>query len=448
VLYLSTFSRDSTDVFLADGLTDELITRLSQVRRLEVKSRFESQRVRGQRAADPRALGRMLGATYLVTGSVQQLGQRARVNVALVRAQSGTQVWGEVYERAGDILAIQAEIARAVAGSITGRLLPQERATLARMPTRDPVAYNLYLRGVGAANTYSESGLRAGLEYFERSIARDSAFADAYVQKAIVWLMLADGYLEGRVGYARAREAAEQALRLDSSLATADAVLAGAAQVDADAVQMQRLAVRALGLDPRSWMAHAALSWALLASGARSDSTIAEARRGWEVDTLAAVPAQNYLWVLSVLRRTDSLAAALPRMESALGPEDLRPFDGVVRLARGDAAAASALLSWSYYGGLLAAEYVRAQLALGRREAARATVDSMVERSQHGYYNAFGVARAFAALGDADDAFAWLDRAWEQHTGWLLPLRAYIEFAPLHADPRWTALLRRMHLEP
>jgi len=448
VLYFDNISRDSADVFLADGLTDELITRLSQVRRLEVKSRFESLRVRGQRSGDTRALGRALGAEYLVTGSLQQVGQRVRVNVALVRARSGAQVWGDVYERAGDILAIQAAIAREVAGAITGRLLPQERASLARMPTRDPVAYNLYLRGVGAANTFSESGIRGGLDYLNRATALDTTFADAYVHLSVAWGLLADGYVEGRVGYARAREAAEHALRLDPSLATAHGILAAAAiALDADAAQGRRWALRAQLLEPRSWLAHVTLSWVWFLSGTSEDSALAEARQGWQADTLSAVSAWNYLMTLAVLRRTDSLAAVLPRMEDALSPEDLRAFDGVVRLEGGDQAAAEQL-SWSYYGGVLAAEYVRAQLALGRRDVASAAVDSMVAASRRGYYNAFSVARAYAALGDADEAFAWLDRAWEQRTNWLVFVRSYAEFASLHADPRWAAFLRRMGVTP
>ena len=157
VLYFDNLSRDTSDVFLADGLTEELIIRLSQVRRLEVKSRFESLRFRGQRVNDPRAIGRELHASFLVTGSIQQAGQRVRLRVALVRTRDGTQQWGDVYERAGgDILTLQADVAREVAGAITGQLLPEERASLARRPTRDPIAYNLYLRGIGAANTISE----------------------------------------------------------------------------------------------------------------------------------------------------------------------------------------------------------------------------------------------------------------------------------------------------
>jgi len=444
VLYFDNLARDSADTFLADGLTDELITRLGQVRRLDVRSRFESQRVRGQRSADPRVLGRTLRAEYLVTGSLQQAGQRVRVNVGLVRAQTGAQVWGDVYDRAGDLLSIQSEIAREVAGAITGRLLPEEQATLARRPTRDQAAYDLYLRGIGAANTFSEPGLRAGMDYFQRALARDSTFADAYVALSVVWGVLADGYVEGRVGYAHARDLARQALRLDSTNVAAYGLLAATAlALDADTAGARRLSLRALRLDPRDWLAHCALGWVWLMVP-DADSAAAEARRAWAADTLNAIPAWNYLMTLGALGRTSDLATAMGRMSVTLSPEDLRNYEGVVRLARGDAPGAAERLSWSYYGGVLAGDYVRAQLALGRREAARAAVDSMVALSRTGYYNAFSVARAYAALGDADQAFAWLDRAWDQRTNWVGFAQSYGEFAPMRSDPRWAAFWRRV----
>jgi len=445
VLYFDNRSRDTTDTFLADGLTDELITRLSQVRRLEVKSRFESQRLRNDRSADPRSLGRAVGAAYLVTGSLQQVGQRVRVNVALVRSQNGAQVWGEVYDRSGDMLSVQADIAREVAGAITGQLLPEERATLARMPTRDPVAYDLYLRGVGAANTFSEPGLRAGLDYFARALARDSAFVDAWIQQSTAWSVLADGYVDGVTGYTRAREAALRALSLDSASATTYGLLASEAiALDADAAEARRLAERGLGLDSRSWLSQVVISWTWFMSGGHEDSALAWARRSWQSDTLSVIPAWNYLMTLSVLRQRDSLAATLPRMAKVLAPDDLRAYEGALRLERGDAAGAAERLPWSYYGGVLSAEYVRAQLALGRRHIAQAAVDSMVALYGHGYYNAFSVARARAALGDADEVFVWLNRAWDQRTNWMIFLRSYPEFAPFQRDPRWAALLARM----
>jgi adenylate cyclase len=138
VLYFDNLSRDTANAYLAEGLTEELIVRLSQVRRLEVKSRFESQRVRSA-VQDPRALGRDMRAAYLVSGGLQRAGDRVRLNVSLVRTSSGAQVWANIYDRSGaDILQIQSDIATEVTRAITGQLLPAERTSLARKPTNDP----------------------------------------------------------------------------------------------------------------------------------------------------------------------------------------------------------------------------------------------------------------------------------------------------------------------
>jgi serine/threonine-protein kinase len=448
VLYFNNLSRDTADAYLADGLTEELIIRLSQVQRLEVKSRFESQRVRDRAAGEPRSLGRVLRAAYLVTGSLQQSGQTLRLRVALVRAASGAQVWGEVYDRAGDILAIQSEIARAVAGAITGQLLPVERASLARRPTRDPVAYDAYLRGIGAANTFSEAGLRAGLVFFDRAIARDSTFADAFAAKAAAWGGLADGYVEGRVGYARSSEAAALALSRDSSNAEAYAVLSDAVlALDFDAPRALQLAQRAVDLDSRQPHSHAALGAALLFTG-RRDESVAEARRGWEADTLSVTAAVLYLYALYITRQLDTLAATLPRMRAVVDPEDLRPYEGELLLAHGDAAGAAEKFTWTYYGGGVAAREARALVMLGRRNAAAAVLDSMLEVARRGYYNAYGIAGVYAALGDADHAFEWLDRAYAQRTVWLLNVPLDPDFESLRPDPRFVALLRRMGRTP
>src|SRR5438128_2818397 len=148
VLYFDNLSRDSTDLYLADGITEEIISRLGQVERLTVKPRYAVRRFRARSAVDPAGLGRTLGVTHLVTGSLQRAGPRLRVRVELVIATSGTRLWGETYDRpAGDVLAIEDDIAQAVAGEVIGRLAHAERAALAARPTRNAEAYDHYLKG-------------------------------------------------------------------------------------------------------------------------------------------------------------------------------------------------------------------------------------------------------------------------------------------------------------
>jgi hypothetical protein len=187
VLYFDNLLRDTANSYLADVLTEELIVRLSQMRACG-----------GSRAAE-----RLAGP---------DLDRR--------------EVWANIYDRSGaDILQIQSDIATEATRAITGQLLPVERTFLARKPTNDSVAYDFYLRGVGAANTLSEPGLRAGLALFDRAIARDSNFAEAWAQEAVVWLMVSDSWVEGREGYRKVRAAAELAIRVDSAQALAWSML-------------------------------------------------------------------------------------------------------------------------------------------------------------------------------------------------------------------------------
>ncbi|MFI5214440.1 MAG: hypothetical protein ACHQU8_07880 [Gemmatimonadales bacterium] len=445
VLYFDNLSRDTADAYLADGLAEELIVRLSQVRRLDVKSRFESQRVRGHTAGDPKVLGRSLRAAYLVTGSMQQAGQQVRLRVSLVRTADGANMWGDVYDRSGgNILQIQSDIAREVAGAITGQLLPTEQASLARHSTEDPVAYQLYLRAVGAANTTSEAGLRSALDLLDRAIARDSGFADAWAKKAFVWTWLADGYEEGRVAYPQARAAAERALGLDSSRALAWSLLSQSIiALDMDFARAQPMLQRALALDPRQPDAHLVVSAARMVAG-DMDESIAEARRGWEGDTLSASSATVYLWTLLVAQRADLFGPALARARVGFSVEEYRTFDAVDRLLRGDAAGALEGLTWQFYGGEFASIRARALLALGRPEAARAMADSMVASAERRYFDAYGIAETYGEIGDVDRAFSWLDRAVDQRTMWLIAVRQDHAFAAMRVDPRWAALMRRL----
>jgi TolB-like protein len=447
VLYFDNLSRDTADAFLADGLSEELIVRLSQVRRLEVKSRFESQRLRDRAPADPRVLGRSLRAAYLVTGSLQQAGQQVRLRVSLVRTADGANVWGEVYDRTGgNILQIQSDIAREVAGAITGQLLPAERVTLSRRPTEDPIAYQLYLRAVGAAKSTSEAGLRSALALLDQAIARDSAFAGAWAEKAFVWTWLADGYIEGRLGYRESRAAAERALLLDSTNALALALLAQTyIALDVDYSRAEPLVRRALALNPRLPDGYLLVSAASMVAG-RLDASIEEARQGWEADTLSAQPAVVYLWTLLMVGRDAAYDSALTRARPAFDTAEARTFDALRLLARGDAAGALGGLTWQFYGGEFASMRTRALLALGRRDAASAMADSMVSYAAHAYFNAYGIAAVFGELGDADNAFVWLDRAVDQRTMWLTAVSQDRAFVSLHGDPRWRALMVR--LEP
>jgi TolB-like protein len=446
VLYLDNLSRDTADAFLADGLTEEIIIRLGQVPRLEVKSRYEVQRFRGRAAQDLPALGRALDATYLVTGSVQRAGDRVRMRYEVIRAATRAQVAGDVIDRASsDVLTLESDIAAVVATAITGHLLPDERTRLTRPLTRNPAAYEQYLRGLQAAHNFGdEAALRSAVAYFNRAIALDSGFAAAYSGKAVAWSMLADGYVTPLEGYGQTRVAANQALARDSSQALAWAMLANAAfALDLDAPQCALLARRGIALDPHGGWSRLFLSGALWAEG-KTDSALAEARRAWQNDSLFVIMSVSYINMLVESGHLDTAAAMIPRIRAILPAADADALEGMLVGARGDWRAAVRLLGWRYYGGAFdAGMYVRALLALGDTVAARATVDSMLAARTPGYYNPVALARAYTALGDIDRGIEWLGRAFEERTAMVAWVRQYPELAPLRADPRYAALDRQ-----
>ncbi len=448
VLYFDNVSRDSDDVYLADGLTEELISRLGEVPRLAVKSRFVSRRFRGRTITDPAAMGREAGAAYLVTGSVRRAGNRVRVTAELVRTATGDRVWGATLDQeSSDVLAIEEQIAQEVATGVAGRLLPAERATLARRPTRVPEAYDLYLQGLHWQQVVSEAGQRRAVELYTRAIARDSQFALAYAGLAEAWSDLADSWVAPRDAYARATEAGQRAIALDSTLPEAwNALEQPIAALTYNLVRSEELTRRALALDPRNVYA---LEWLglLRLSGGRTDEALATLRRAWALDTLSLYGAFPLAQGLAILERGSELQPLLARFAAALSPEDLRQLEGVVRLGQGDCAAASQRLDWRYIGGWPPGQAVASLVCAGRRDAARAVVDSMVAATRGpGYYNPMAVAAGYVVLGDTAQAYRWLERAYDERTYWFMFLPVCKVFAPLRGDAHFADLVGRLRM--
>ena len=189
VLYFENASRDTADAYLADGLTEEIISRLSEVGRLQVKSRYQVRRYRSDSMENAAQIGRQLAVARIVTGSVRRAGSRVRVTAEMVHTSTGDVVWSERFDRADtDVLSLQEDLASAVATAVTGRLLPAERRALAAVPTRNPAAYDAYLLGRFHWNNRTAPDLVQAAAHFERAIRADSSFAQA-------WSGLADSYV-------------------------------------------------------------------------------------------------------------------------------------------------------------------------------------------------------------------------------------------------------------
>jgi len=291
VLYFDNLSRDTADAYLADGLTEELISRLGQVARLTVKSRNAVRRFRGRLADDPSAVGRALGVVHLVSGSVRHAGARLRVTVELVNAATGDRMWGQQYDRAeADLLGIQEDIAVTIATAIGGRLLPAERSSLTQRPTRDPGAYDHFVKGNYFLGQRTAPAVGRAIDEYRAALQLDPSFTEALARVAYSYALFLDwGWRYPNASpeslLARGFAAADSALRQDST--SSDAWMARAYVLAMSGTRTTAPAIaafeRAIALDPRNAEAYHQYGWVLM--GLERDSASAEANlRALELD--------------------------------------------------------------------------------------------------------------------------------------------------------------------
>jgi len=344
VLYFENTSRDSADDYLVNGLTEEVILRLQQVRRLEVKSRYESQRVRGRHNLAPSALGRELGARYLVNGTIQRAAERIVVRVELTRADRGVDVWSERFDRtSADVLDVIDDVARGVATGVAGQLLPAEAAGLARRPTSDAAAYEHFLRGNFYLAQRNAAGLARAAAEYEQASARDPAFQAPLARLAYAYA-LGVAYGVGSMTpdsiQARAAAAMHHAVReapgvSDTWLARGFYLLVASFDVDSMDESIAALA-RAVQLDPGSAEAHHQYAQGLVVMS-RDQAARAEYRRALDLEPARAV---TYGELAELAFLEGHLAEAHAWCDSALAADPRLARAYVVRarilLAQGD----------------------------------------------------------------------------------------------------------------
>ena len=441
VLYFDNRSRDTADAYLAEQLTEEVITRLQRLPRLEVKSRYESRRVRDVQGATPASLGRALNVRWLVSGTVQRSGPRILARVELTQADRGVGVWSDRFDRSsGEVLDVIDDIARGVATGVAGQLLPDEAARLTARPAVDPAAYDLYLRGRAAFSAgINEDGLRTALRYFRDAVARDSGFALAWAGIADAETWRIDNFVSPRDGYPRVRAAVDRALALDSSLAQAHAVRFWPLVHERDWAGAEAAARRAIALDPNAVEGHRNLTY-LLESRGQFAEAVEEAQRTWMLDSTSLL----HSWMLAL-----ALTVAARPQEALAGPR-AAPFaraQAFLALGRPESVVAMTGSSDESWGALALMRVGRAEEARRVADRLRARTDSM--RAQGRFLPWDAVAETYAAVGDRDRAFEFLERAdAEGSTGNLLSLSYSQAFAQFRDDPRYAAMQRRLRLPP
>jgi serine/threonine protein kinase/tetratricopeptide (TPR) repeat protein len=443
VLPFVDMSASKDQEYFADGLAEELLNTLAQTPELRVTGRTSSFQFRGK-TEDLRSIGQKLNVETLLEGSVRKEGNRVRITAQLVKAADGFHLWSETYDRElHDIFAVQDDIAQSVSTALKVKLLGDNGR---KKSGPNAQAYNHYLEGRHFYGRQLEEGLEKAIDAYEQALRLDPTLARAWVGLADVRIRQADrGQVPIHDGYADARQKVEKSLEIDPNLPDAYATL-GWIQMsyDWDWAGAEASYARALELEPgnATTIRRAA---SLAATLGRFDEAIELDRRAVELDPLGVAMHNNlglHYWRAG---RADDAEAAF-RKALELNPGNPAAHSGIGRVQLMGSNPEAALHEmeqekspfWHRYGLALAYH------ALGRKEKADAALSELLEKDQESW--AYQIAEVYAFRGEVDKAFEWLDRAYVQRDGGLTEIKGDPLLKRLEADPRHTALLKKMGL--
>jgi TolB-like protein/Tfp pilus assembly protein PilF len=453
VLPLQNLSGDPAQQYLADGITEELIGRLSGIRHLRVISHTSVMRFRNTQLSIPE-IARMLGVDAVVEGSVMRDGGRIRVHAQLIRAASDEHFWSESYDRElRDVLAMDADVAQAVARKVEVTITGEEHERLSAVRSVSPEVYENYLKGKFALDRgNNKSDLEESITYFNEAIRKDPTYAPSYLGLAKAYSDLGTVFMGGMAEQERPRAvlAARKALELDPELAEAHVMMAGIAETQWHWAEAESEYHRALDLRPNDAVAYSAFAWWLDCQG-RTEEALTMSRRARELDPLA-VSGDHLAWHLFFARRYEQ---AIQELHSALAvkPDDAYALWilGFALIANHDPQAAIPVLkkgvSGSNHSPAIIGLLVSANAQAGRRAEAFRLLDELKRRRQTEYVPAAAFVLAYLGLGDYDQTFVWLEQAYKEQSYILVVLKVFPSFDPIRSDPRFIDLLHRVGLD-
>jgi TolB-like protein/Tfp pilus assembly protein PilF len=453
VLPFQNVSGDADQEYFSDGLTDEMIAQLGRLnpQALGVVARTSTIRYKHtSKSID--VIGRELGVAYVLEGSVRRGAERVRITAQLVQVSDQGHVWAQTYEREdGDILALQNDLAGAIAGEIRVQLAPEARARLGRPRVVNPAAYEACLKGRYFWNRRTRESLDKSVRHFQQSIAIDPTHAAAYAGLADAYLTQFDyNHRRPREAFALANDAVREALRLDDTLAEPHSSLAHLRfhQFEFEAAEEEFR--RAITLNPGYGTAHYYYANLLAALG-RFDEAILEAHRALELDPMNANTRQNRMFIFYLARRYDeALAQVQETLELDPAYSALHYWLGLIYERQGrydDAIREFEITGSSESRGLtVMAAVAFAHAEAGRRAEAIRLLERLEAEATRAYVSAYDVALVHGALGDEDRACALLDKASDDHASFLPFLGIDARFDRLRDNPRVEALVRQMKL--
>jgi TolB-like protein/Tfp pilus assembly protein PilF len=450
VLPLESLSNDASQDYFADGMTDELISDLGQISALRVISRTSVMGYKHARKPLPQ-IAHELNVDAIVEGTVLRSGDQVRITAQLIDAAADKHLWSQSYEgELKDTLALQNQVARAIADQIRINLNPQEQAALKSAKVVIPEAYESYLKGRYFWNKRTPDSLKVALAYFNQAIDQDPTYAHAYSGLADTYALLGDwqyGVMTPKEALPKAKAAAMKALDLDSTLSEAHNSLAFCFDAfDWDLESAGKEFQRAIELNPGYATAHHWYAWHLSLLG-RYDEAIEEMRKAKSLDPLSLIINADLAELLVIAHFYD---------ESIIQSRKTIEMDPNFALAHNQLA--QAYLQKHMNGEAIAelqkavelstgcptciANLARAYAASGRTSEVGKLLSDLKSHSNGGYSDAAEVSMVYAALGDKDQAMHWLELGYEQRFNPGVLLRP--GFDPLRSDPRFQDLVRRI----
>ncbi|HEY5992344.1 MAG TPA: tetratricopeptide repeat protein [Candidatus Udaeobacter sp.] len=451
VLPFENLSAEKQNEYFAEGVQDEILTRLAKVADLKVIARTSTQKFKSA-PADLREVAKQLGVANILEGSVQKANDQVRVNVQLINALTNAHLWAEIYDRKlTDIFAVESDIAKTIADTLQAKLSGSEKIAMANKPTENPEAYELYLKGRFFWNKRTGADLRKAIGYFDQAISKDPSYALAYAGLADSYLLLpAFGAASPQDSIPQAKAAAKHALELDDSLAEAHAssarILSG---YDFAFDRSIKEFERAIQLNPNYAMAHHWISSGPLTSLAQFDRAIAEGSRAIELDPLSLVDNVDLGWVYFAARRYDEAIGQLRKAIEIDSRSYLAHYTlGEVFQLKGQLADAITeyrraveLDDDPFALAVLGQAYARA----GQRDEAQKILARLREEAKSRYVSAYGVALMFIGLGDKEQAMDALERAFREGAGNdLNAIKVDPILDDLRGQPRFEALAQKI----
>ena len=452
VLPFENASGEAENEYLSDGITGSLINTMATVPKLRVMAQSTVFRYKG-RKIDPQAIGRELNVRAVLTGRIMHVGSSLRIGTELVDVATGSQLWGAQYNRKpDDIFVVQDEISGEISGKLRLQLTRAEKKRLTKHHTENAQAYRLYLQGRHHWNRWTEEGFYKAINYFQQAVENDPSYALAYAGVADSFVLLGwNSYLPPKEVFPKGKAAATTALQLDPNLPEAHASLAALLwlhdwQWDEAQVEFRR----SLELDPAYPTANHWYAEYLMTMGKHAE-VVSRMKKGQELDPLSLIinvavgwafyNARRYDEGIEQLRRTIELDPNYPVTYWILGLLLRKTACHELAMTEGEKG-----VKLSGGSPLMRAALAHTFAAAGRATEAVQMLDELTELATHRYVAPYFFAGIHAGLGDNDRAIEYLEKAYEEHSHWLIYLHMDPSMDGLRDIPRFQNLLHRVGL--